>query len=222
MLVAVSDLRSSTNVQAQSRDVTSATLRLEQVVNQLEASLRAFVVSGNDRFLGSWRAGARRLLDPALTSLGPAARSTSPPSSRQADAARGADPRLRQRVRAAADRDLRASTPSAARAPVATREGARPDHRDPDRGSTGCSPTRRRWPRPTPPRRKREADRGARRSRSRRSAAAVGPARSSSASSSPRRIAGPVRTRRRRREPASPPATSRRGSPSTAPPRSAR
>ena len=52
MLVAVSNLRSSTNVQARSRNVTSATLRLEQVVNELEASLRGFVISGDKRFLG--------------------------------------------------------------------------------------------------------------------------------------------------------------------------
>ena len=47
---------SSMNVQARSRNVTSSTLRLEQGVNQLEASLRGFVISGDERFLGSWRA----------------------------------------------------------------------------------------------------------------------------------------------------------------------
>ena len=54
MLVAVSDLRRSTNIQAHSRDATSATLELEQVVDQLELSLRAFVISGDSRFLASW------------------------------------------------------------------------------------------------------------------------------------------------------------------------
>ena len=61
MLVAVSNLRSSTNMQARSRDVTSSTLRLEQVVNQLEASLRGFVISGDERFLGSWRSAKNRV-----------------------------------------------------------------------------------------------------------------------------------------------------------------
>ncbi len=63
MLVAVSNLRSSTNMQARSRDVTSSTLRLEQVVNQLEASLRGFVISGDERFLGSWRSAKGRVPD---------------------------------------------------------------------------------------------------------------------------------------------------------------
>jgi signal transduction histidine kinase len=54
MLIAVSDLRSSTTLQAQSRDVATATLQLEQVVNQLETSLRAYLLSGNKRFLASW------------------------------------------------------------------------------------------------------------------------------------------------------------------------
>ena len=54
MLIAVSDMRRSTDIQAHSRDATSATLQLEQVVDQLESSLRAFVISGDSRFLTSW------------------------------------------------------------------------------------------------------------------------------------------------------------------------
>ena len=50
-------------MQARSRDVTSSTLRLEQVVNQLEASLRGFVISGDERFLGSWRSAKGRVPD---------------------------------------------------------------------------------------------------------------------------------------------------------------
>jgi len=69
LLVTLSDLQSSTNVQTSSRNATTATLQLQQVVNQLESSLRGFVVSGNRRFLGPWREG-RRQLDPALTNLG--------------------------------------------------------------------------------------------------------------------------------------------------------
>ena len=61
MLVTVSDLRRSTNVQAQSRSINTATLGLEQVVDQLEMSLRAYIVSGNDRFRTSWRHARDRL-----------------------------------------------------------------------------------------------------------------------------------------------------------------
>ena len=68
LLVTVSDLKQSTSVQRHSRDVTAATLRLQAVVNQLEAGLRAFLLSGNDRFLVSWRA-ARQELSPALSSI---------------------------------------------------------------------------------------------------------------------------------------------------------
>jgi signal transduction histidine kinase len=69
LLITVSDLRSSTNAQTQSRDFTTATLQLQEVVNQLEVSLRSFVVSDNDRFLISWRQ-ARRELPPAMAKIG--------------------------------------------------------------------------------------------------------------------------------------------------------
>jgi signal transduction histidine kinase len=56
LLIATSHLRLSTNEQAQSRDLTKATLGLERVVNQLEVSLRSFVISNADeRFLSDWR-----------------------------------------------------------------------------------------------------------------------------------------------------------------------
>ena len=58
LLIATSHLGQSTNEQAQSRDLTKATLGLERVVNELEVSLRSFVISDADtRFLGSWRQG---------------------------------------------------------------------------------------------------------------------------------------------------------------------
>jgi signal transduction histidine kinase len=68
LLVAMSDLRGSTNAQARSKDVTAATLGLERVVNELEANLRAFVISGNDRFLRPWRQ-AREGLPQAIGTL---------------------------------------------------------------------------------------------------------------------------------------------------------
>jgi signal transduction histidine kinase len=68
LLLTVADLQHSADVQRHSRDVNTATLQLQQVVNQLETSLRAFVVSDNDRFLASWREG-RRQLPPSLANL---------------------------------------------------------------------------------------------------------------------------------------------------------
>jgi signal transduction histidine kinase len=55
LLIAMADLRSSTNAQAHSKDVTAATLGLERDVNELEANLRAYVISGDARFLRLWR-----------------------------------------------------------------------------------------------------------------------------------------------------------------------
>ena len=83
MLVAVSDLRRSTNVQAQSRDITSATLGLEQLVDQLEMSLRAYLVSGNERFQTAWQR-ARGHLPAAIDDDGePALGPTGPGSARR-------------------------------------------------------------------------------------------------------------------------------------------
>jgi signal transduction histidine kinase len=120
MLVAVSHLRGSTDAQERSRNVTSATLRLEQVVNQLETSLRAFVVSGNPRFLASWRQG-RRHLGPALGSLnelvaaqpGQQARATQLSSQINTYVVDYGEPLI----------GIFHIQPRAARAPVATREG---------------------------------------------------------------------------------------------------
>jgi signal transduction histidine kinase len=65
LLLAMSSLRASTNEQARSKDVTAATLVLERVVDQLDSSLRAFVISGDRRFLGPWQQ-ARAALPPAI------------------------------------------------------------------------------------------------------------------------------------------------------------
>ena len=67
-LLAVSDLRNSTNAQAHSKDVSTATLELERVVNQLESSLRGYVNSGNGLYLTQWRQG-RHDLPAALARL---------------------------------------------------------------------------------------------------------------------------------------------------------
>src|SRR5512146_1329441 len=63
LLVAMSDLRASTNAQAHSKDVSTATLELERVVNELEGSLRGYVVSGNTHFVASWQQARRDLPD---------------------------------------------------------------------------------------------------------------------------------------------------------------
>jgi signal transduction histidine kinase len=68
LLVAMTDLRSSTNAQARSKDVSTATLELERVVNELDVSLRGFVASDSRRFLASWQK-ARAELPPAMTGL---------------------------------------------------------------------------------------------------------------------------------------------------------
>src|SRR5439155_15980739 len=64
-LLAMSDLRSSTNAQAHSKEVSTATLELERVVNDLESSLRGYVNSGQGTYLSSWQ-HARRTLPTAL------------------------------------------------------------------------------------------------------------------------------------------------------------
>jgi signal transduction histidine kinase len=64
-LLAMSDLRSSTNAQAHSKEVSTATLELERVVNELDSSLRGYVNSGQRTYLSSWQQ-ARRTLPTAL------------------------------------------------------------------------------------------------------------------------------------------------------------
>jgi len=65
-LLAMSDLRSSTNAQAHSKDVSTATLELERVVNELESSLRGYVSGSGRGYLASWQQG-RRSLPAAVT-----------------------------------------------------------------------------------------------------------------------------------------------------------
>jgi signal transduction histidine kinase len=107
-------------VQANSRGVTSATLGLQQVVNELELSLRAYVSTGDARFLASWNE-ARAALPEAIATLTQAA----------------APQRLERRQAAGLSGQVEAyiseygspliaiahESPSAARAPVATGEG---------------------------------------------------------------------------------------------------
>ncbi len=120
MLVAVSNLRGSTNAQAQSRAITGATLGLEQTVDELEVSLRAFIVSGDDRFLDSW-SQSRQHLPAAIGGLEQLL-SNQPHQSRQAAQLSGL-------IRSYVDDygspliTIFHVQASAARAPVATNEG---------------------------------------------------------------------------------------------------
>jgi signal transduction histidine kinase len=68
LILALSHLQSSTDVQARSRDVTSATLGAQSAVNDLESSLRAYIFTGDTRFLTSWRR-SRAELRPAFTKV---------------------------------------------------------------------------------------------------------------------------------------------------------
>ena len=169
LLVTVSDLQSSTNVQTRSRNATTATLQLQVVVNQLESSLRAYLVSGNKRFLGPRREG-RRKLDPALTESRPAAAAPAlrePPVGALATAIHSyvteyGLPLIR----------IAGLSPATARSPDVTQEG---DHRITSIRSRldVCSPRKEDGRRPT--RRRRRARRTGRcRSRPARSAPAVG------------------------------------------------
>ena len=67
VLLAMSNLRSSTDEQVQANRVTASTLRLERVVDELEESLRSFVLTRNDRIRQSWNLAAGQLSRPPPT-----------------------------------------------------------------------------------------------------------------------------------------------------------
>jgi signal transduction histidine kinase len=122
LLVAVSDMQRSSDVQAQSRGITSSTLESEQVVDQLEMSLRAYFVSGNERFQLAWRR-ARRDVPAALQGM-TGQLANQPAQHRQAT-------QLAALVRGYIREygvpliGIFHDQPSAARSPLATREGLR-------------------------------------------------------------------------------------------------
>jgi signal transduction histidine kinase len=68
VLVALSNLRGSTNEQVAANRVTTAALRLERVVDELDQSLRGVVLTGNSAIRANWEA-ARRSLAPAIIAL---------------------------------------------------------------------------------------------------------------------------------------------------------
>lgn len=54
VLVAMSNLRASTDEQVKANRITASTLRLERVVDELEQSFRGFVLTRNERIRDSW------------------------------------------------------------------------------------------------------------------------------------------------------------------------
>src|SRR4051794_15236680 len=66
VLLAMSNLRSSTDEQVQANRITASTLRLERVVDELEQSLRGFLLTRNTRIRESWVRARRKL--PGATS----------------------------------------------------------------------------------------------------------------------------------------------------------
>jgi signal transduction histidine kinase len=120
VLLALSNLRGSTNEQVTANRVTTAALRLERVVDELDQSLRGYVLTRNRSIRENWDA-ARLALPPAILAL-----------QKQAASQRREVPLVRQiafqartyvtdygsLLLAIADVD-----PVAARSPTATREG---------------------------------------------------------------------------------------------------
>jgi len=120
VLVALSNLQDSTNEQAVANRVTTAALRLERIVDELDQSLRGFVLTRNAGIRRNWET-ARRALPAAIDRLEEQA-ATQP---RQAALVGAVATRVRSYVSdygtllvAIAEED-----PAAARSPTATREG---------------------------------------------------------------------------------------------------
>jgi signal transduction histidine kinase len=68
VLLAMSSLRSSTDEQVQANRVTTAALRLERIVDDLEHSLRSFILTGNRNIRATWDRAVRDVL-PAIDEL---------------------------------------------------------------------------------------------------------------------------------------------------------
>jgi signal transduction histidine kinase len=120
VLLALSNLRGSTNEQALANRVTTAALRLERVVDELDQSLRGFVLTRNAGIRKNWD-NARRDLFAAIADL--EREVTAQPA--EARLARGVIAQVRTYV---ADYGslligIAIEDPSAARSPTATREG---------------------------------------------------------------------------------------------------
>jgi signal transduction histidine kinase len=120
VLLAMSDLRGSTDEQVQANKVTTAALRLERVVDELEQSLRGFVLTRNSRIRGSWDR-ARTDLNPAIADL--QRRVANQPA--QARLVSGVTDQVRSYVSDYGNLmiEIAVLSPSDALSPTATREG---------------------------------------------------------------------------------------------------
>lgn len=120
VLLAMSNLRGSTDEQVQANRVTTATLRLERVVDELEQSLRGFVLTRNQGIRRSWDR-ARANLPAAIGEL--ERRVAAQPV--QARLARGIVSQIRSYVSDYGNLliEIAVESPSAALSDTATREG---------------------------------------------------------------------------------------------------
>jgi signal transduction histidine kinase len=120
VLLAMSDLRSSTDEQVQANRVTTAALRLERVVDELEQSLRSFVLTRNARIRASWNR-ARGDLGPSIVALQRAVAE----QPRQADRVSGIVSEIRSYVSDYGSLliEIAVLSPADALSPTATREG---------------------------------------------------------------------------------------------------
>jgi signal transduction histidine kinase len=120
ILLAMASLRSSTDEQVQANRVTTAALRLERVVDELDQSFRGFVLTRNAGIRNSWER-ARRDLSPAAVEL--QKRVAGQPA--QARLANTIITLIRSYVTdyGVPLLAIAVESPSAARSPVTTREG---------------------------------------------------------------------------------------------------
>jgi signal transduction histidine kinase len=120
LLVALSNLQGSTNEQAVANRVTTAALRLERLVDELDQSLRGFVLTRNASIRRNWEA-ARRDLPETIARL----EKQAAPQPRQAALVRAIATQVRSYVSDYGSLlvTIAEEAPAAARSPTATREG---------------------------------------------------------------------------------------------------
>jgi signal transduction histidine kinase len=122
LVITLSNLRDTTTAANRSKDVTSATLVLEQDLLQLDSALRGFINTGDRRFLRAWRS-VRKDLPASMAAL-----------TRAAAGSEGQEQRARQLIEAVRQYEedyavpfvgIAEFSPAAARSPVAVAEGRR-------------------------------------------------------------------------------------------------
>jgi signal transduction histidine kinase len=122
LIVAVSSLRTTTGEANRSKDVTAATLVLEQDVLALEAALRGFVTTSDPRFLRPWR-DARSTLPASAAAVEKLAQGDSAQERRVRRLAASIDAYVEEYALPLVT--ITRLSPAAARTAVATAEGRR-------------------------------------------------------------------------------------------------